>query len=126
MAFGAYLALSRDALRCLIGLSVMGSAVNLLLFASGRLTESTPPLIRADSDVLGVTANPLPQALVLTAIVIGLALICFGFVLLLGIVRRTGTDDINRLRFAEPVPEDPTKPPLSGALEAVESQEEGR
>lgn len=125
MASGAYLAQSRDALRCLVGLSVMGSAVNLLLFSAGRLSTSLPPLIATGSYALGTSANPLPQALVLTAIVIGLALICFGLVLLLGIVRVTDTDDITQMRFAEPEPEpdDPFKPALTGRLDSESDPE---
>lgn len=125
-ACGVYLALSRDGLRCLVGLSIVGSAVNLMLFASGRLTSPVPPVIPATATELGVAANPLPQALVLTAIVIGLALVCFGMVLLLGIVRQTGTDDLLRLRFAEPVPQDPVKPPLSGKLDSESNPEQGQ
>ena len=47
-------------------------------------------------------ANPLPQALVLTAIVIGFALMCFALVLVMQLVRRVGTDDALALRLVEP------------------------
>ncbi len=123
--FGVYLALSRDGLRCLVGLSILGSAINILVFAAGRVQSAIPPIIPQGQAVLQAAANPLPQALVLTAIVIGLALMCFGLVLLLGIVRTTGTDDLMRLREAEPVPEDPIKPPLAEPVHRQQDIEPG-
>lgn len=108
---GVYLALSRDVFRCVIGLTVLGAAANLVLFAAGRLGSARPAVIPLGEQVLQEAANPLPQALVLTAIVIGFALVCFALVLLVRLVRDTGTDDAGELRRAEPVPDDPVKPP---------------
>jgi multicomponent Na+:H+ antiporter subunit C len=110
-ASGAYLALSRDLLRCVLGLAILGSAVNLLLFAAGRVESATPAIMRAGEATLGASANPLPQALVLTAIVIGFVLTCFSLVLVLRIVHTTKSDDLDALRDAEPVPTDPRSPP---------------
>jgi multicomponent Na+:H+ antiporter subunit C len=76
LAAGLYLALSRDVLRCVVGLALLGSAVNLLLLAAGRLGSAQPAVVELGERVLQAAANPLPQALVLTAIVIGFALIC--------------------------------------------------
>ena len=113
LAAGVYLALSRDVLRCAVGLALSGSAVNLLLLAAGRLGPAQPALVEAGAAVLGeAAANPLPQALVLTAIVIGLALMCFALVLVLRLVQNAGSDDALALRHAEPVPDHPVKPPL--------------
>ena len=110
---GVYLALSRDALRVVLGLAVLGSAINLLLFASGRLGSALPAVVPLGDEVLASNAaNPLPQALVLTAIVIGFALVCFCLVLVLRLIRDAGTDDVLDLRHAEPRPTDPVKPPL--------------
>jgi multicomponent Na+:H+ antiporter subunit D len=81
VAAGAYLALSRDLFRVVVGLSVIGAALNLLVFASGRLDFAAPPIVVAGTQLLANAANPLPQALVLTAIVIGFALLCFSLVL---------------------------------------------
>jgi multicomponent Na+:H+ antiporter subunit C len=111
-AAGVYLALSRDLLRCVLGLSILSSAVNLLVFASGRLGSAAPPLVPADATLLPPSANPLPQALVLTAIVIGFALTCFSLVLAVRLAQRTDGDDTRALRFAEPVPDDPLAPPV--------------
>jgi multicomponent Na+:H+ antiporter subunit C len=118
LAAGCYLLLSRDLLRIVVGTFVLGSGANLLLLASGRLGATEPPVIPQGQTLLSASAaNPLPQALVLTAIVIGFALACFSLVLLLRLVQRTGTDDANALRWAEPLPADPVKPPLPDAVE---------
>ncbi|MCW5633255.1 MAG: NADH-quinone oxidoreductase subunit K [Rubrivivax sp.] len=111
LAAGAYLALSRDVLRCVVGLALLGNAVNLLLLVAGRLGPVQPAVVEAGRTVLEGAANPLPQALVLTAIVIGFALMCFALVLTMQLVRRAGTDDALALRFVEPEPTDPVKPP---------------
>jgi multicomponent Na+:H+ antiporter subunit C len=112
-AAGVYLALSRDVLRCVIGLALLGNAVNLLLLAAGRLGSARPAIVEPSGTVLQDAANPLPQALVLTAIVIGFALVCFALVLTMQLVRRAGTDDALALRFVEPEPNDPVKPPAA-------------
>lgn len=112
VAAGTYLALSRDLFRCLIGLALLGSGINLLLFASGRLTTKTPPIIEQTAEHLVAAANPLPQALVLTAIVISFALLCFSLVLAVRLMQTTRSHDITQLRAAEPPPADEYKPAL--------------
>jgi multicomponent Na+:H+ antiporter subunit C len=109
---GVYLALSRDLFRIVLGLAMVGSAANLVLFAAGRLGPTAPAVVPIGGNALADAANPLPQALVLTAIVIGFALVCFSLVLMLRLIRDAGTDDALALRDAEPVPADPVKPPL--------------
>lgn len=102
-AAGVYLALSRDLFRMVVGLAVLGSGVNLLLFASGRLGSLAPPIMEAGAATLASgAANPLPQALVLTAIVIGFALLCFGLVLAARLSRLAGSEDADALRATEP------------------------
>jgi len=112
VAAGTCLAFSRDLLRCLIGLALLGNGINLLLFSSGRLTVNTPPVIDAAASSLGVAANPLPQALALTAIVISFALLCFSLVLAVRILQLAGSDDLACLRAAEPPATDAVKPAL--------------
>jgi multicomponent Na+:H+ antiporter subunit C len=112
IAAGTYLALSRDLLRCLIGLALLGNGINLLLFSSGRLINDTPPIIAAGATTLGNATNPLPQALVLTAIVISFSLLCFSLVLGVRLIRLAGSDDVNRLRAAEPPATEAEKPAL--------------
>jgi multicomponent Na+:H+ antiporter subunit C len=111
-AAGVYLALSRDVIRCVLGLAILGGAANLALFASGRLGSVGPAVVPLGGTALADAANPLPQALVLTAIVIGFALLCFSLVLALRLIEHGGTDDALELRQAEPHPDDPVKPPL--------------
>jgi len=112
---GARLTSSRDLFRAALGLAVLGSAVNLLLFAAGRLGSDRPAIVPAGETVLGEAANPVPQALVLTAIVIGFAFACFSFVLVLRLVRDARTDHVEDLRFAEPLVGHPVEPPPNGA-----------
>lgn len=109
---GVYLLLSRDILRCVIGLGLMGNAVNLLLLVSGRMPYLEPAVIPSGENMLKAAANPLPQALVLTAIVIGLALLCFSLVLVLAIAERSGEDDLSALRHTEPKATKPLRPPF--------------
>lgn len=118
LAAGVYLSLSRDLLRCVVGVSVVGVAANLVIFTMGRPGATPPPLIPAGRAVLEEgAANPLPQALVLTAIVIGFALTCFSLVLVLAVKQRTGVADGDALRVSEPPPDPDGKPPLEGAPE---------
>lgn len=111
---GVYLALSKDLFRCVLGLGILGSAVNLVLLVSGRIEVMAPPVVPLGETVLTNAANPLPQALVLTAIVIGFALVCFALALVLRLIQLADTDDALELRMAEPHPEDPVKPPYNG------------
>lgn len=112
IAAGTYLALSRDLLRCLIGLALLGNGINLLLFSSGRLINDAPPIIAAGATTLGNATNPLPQALVLTAIVISFSLLCFSLVLGVRLIRLAGSNDVSRLRAAEPPATEAEKPAL--------------
>lgn len=100
---GIHLALSRDLLRVVIGLSLIGSGANLTVLAAGGFTSLAPPIVPAGSTALGTAADPLPQALVLTAIVIGFALVCLSIVLMLAVRATAATDDIDALRASEPV-----------------------
>jgi multicomponent Na+:H+ antiporter subunit C len=102
VAAGVYLTLSRDLLRAVIGISLIGTAANLVLFATSRPSAPAPPVVPVGESVLATAINPVPQALVLTAIVIGFSLTCFSLVLVLAIVQRTGSRDSERLRLAEP------------------------
>ncbi len=113
VAAGLYLTLSRDIFRCVIGLALLGAAANLVLFTMGRLGSPLPAVVPVGQAALGDAANPLPQALVLTAIVIGFAVLCYALVLLLRLIRDARTDDALALRHAEPVPDDPVKPPMA-------------
>jgi multisubunit Na+/H+ antiporter MnhC subunit len=70
--------LARNFMRFLFGLILLSNAANLIIFASGRMTPGAPALVPYGADTpLGVVGNALPQALVLTAIVIGFGLLAF-------------------------------------------------
>ena len=98
-----YLMLSKQSVRVLLGIALLGNAVNLLLFTSGRLTREVPPFIAAGLDVLpDNTANPLPQALILTAIVISFSFFAFLLVLTYRAFQELGTDNTDEMRLAEP------------------------
>lgn len=102
-----YLMLSRHIIRVLMGVAILGNAVNLLIFTAGRVTREAPPIIPGDAATLdaSVVANPLPQALILTAIVISFSF--FAFLLVLGYraFQELKTDDTDGMRVAEPVDE---------------------
>ncbi|CAN7331483.1 Na+/H+ antiporter subunit C [Agrobacterium genomosp. 3] len=106
-----YLMLSRHSIRVLLGIAILGNAVNLLLFTAGRLTREVPPIIPAGMDALPAgAANPLPQALILTAIVISFSFFCFLLVLTWRAFQELQTDDTDEMRTAEPAGE--PMPPL--------------
>ncbi|MBK8085928.1 MAG: Na+/H+ antiporter subunit C [Devosia sp.] len=107
-----YLLLARSLIRMLLGLALIGNAVNLLILVAGRLTRVVPPIAlgHADTPAAGA-ANPLPQALILTAIVIGFAMFCFLLVLAYRAYQSLEADDTDRMRVAEP--RHRPKPPMS-------------
>ena len=107
-----YLLLSRSLIRMLLGLTVLGNGVNLLILVAGRLTRVVPPIAPEDAYVpLPGAANPLPQALILTAIVIGFAMFTFLLVLAYRAYQSLEADNTDRMRVAEP--EGRPKPPMS-------------
>lgn len=102
-AAALYLMMSKHIVRVLLGVALLGNAVNLLLFTAGRLTREVPPIIPQGADTLAVgAANPLPQALILTAIVISFSFFCFLLVLTYRAYQDLGTDDTTDMRVAEP------------------------
>jgi multicomponent Na+:H+ antiporter subunit C len=93
--------LSRHLVRMLLGLSLLTTAVNLVVFLAGRIRSVQPPLIREGADRLQDSADPIPQALVLTAIVIGFALTVILASLALRAYRAHGTLASHEIRSAE-------------------------
>jgi multicomponent K+:H+ antiporter subunit C len=91
-AVGIYLLLARRTLPVILGLSLIGYATNLFLFASGGLVLDSAPLLSATRTGY---PDPLPQALVLTAIVIGFAMTAFLVVLALRGMGDLGTDSVD-------------------------------
>ncbi|MEM9319380.1 MAG: Na+/H+ antiporter subunit C [Pseudomonadota bacterium] len=108
VAAAVYLMLSGHMLRFIFGLVLISNAANLTIFTAGRMTEGAPPLIApgANAPPEGV-ANALPQALVLTAIVIGFGLFAFAVTLVWRAWGTLGTIEADEMRAAEPFPEEP-------------------
>jgi multicomponent Na+:H+ antiporter subunit C len=103
IAAAVYLLLSRSLLRMLLGIAILGNGINLVILVGGRLTRITPPILPAGTETpTHAIANPLPQALILTAIVIGFALFTFLIVLAYRAFAVIGTDDTDAMRLAEP------------------------
>ncbi len=78
-AAGIYRLLAGSRLDLLAGILLLSQAANLIVFASGGLLHGAAPLLH---DATGPLADPLPQALVLTAIVIGFGILAFLLILL--------------------------------------------
>ena len=106
-ATAVYLMLSSSLVRYLFGLVLIGNAANLVIFASGRLTRAEPALVPDGlAAPAAAVANALPQALILTAIVIGFGLLAFAFVLAYRAHDELGTVDTDAMRVAEPMDQD--------------------
>ncbi|KFL29389.1 monovalent cation/H+ antiporter subunit C [Devosia riboflavina] len=112
VSLGIYLLLSRSVIRMLIGMTILGNGVNLLIFTAGRVTREVAPIVPGGLDVpAGPIANPLPQALILTAIVIGFSMFSFLLVLAFRAYKSLDADNTDTMRLAEP--ENAPQPPLS-------------
>lgn len=95
---GFYLMLRRSIVKLIIGLALLGNAANLLIFTAAGLTPGSPPLIPpGQMRPLRPIADPLPQALILTAIVIGFGVLAFAMVLVYRTYQTTGTDDTDKM-----------------------------
>lgn len=92
VASGVYLLLRARTFPVILGLMLLSYAANLFLLAMGRLSVTTPPVIVAGAEEY---ADPLPQALVLTAIVIGFGMAAFIVALALRARLSTGTDHVD-------------------------------
>lgn len=101
-AIAAYLLMSRNVLRIVLGLLLLGNTANLSIFISGRLESRVPPLVPEGETLIAISANPLPQALILTAIVISFALVAYAVVLFEQAHQSLGTLDTEAMREAEP------------------------
>ena len=97
-ASGIYLMLRRRLAQLIIGLGLLSNGTNLLIFTAGGLTRGRPPVVPAGPcALLPPFADPVPQALLLTAIVIGFGLLAFSLVLAHRVHATTGTDDVDEV-----------------------------
>ncbi|MXS85408.1 Na+/H+ antiporter subunit C [Nitrosomonas sp. HPC101] len=93
---GVWLLLRPRTYQVIIGLGLLSYAVNLFIFSVGRLVMGRPPITQAGAQIdPAAFADPVPQALVLTAIVIGFATTALFLVILLASRGLTGTDHVD-------------------------------
>ncbi|WP_291779162.1 Na+/H+ antiporter subunit C [Cecembia sp.] len=101
-ASGLYMLLRRSMFKMIIGLILLGNGVNLLIFLLGRLTKGHPPVIDSNAKIFTeIYADPLPQALILTAIVIGFGLQSFAIILIKRVYQVLQTDDLDELNSTD-------------------------
>jgi len=99
---GTYMILRRSLVKVILGLIFLGHAANLLIFTIGRLTKGAPPFIPQGAETLAEPyADPLPQALILTAIVIGFGIQAFAIVLFKRTYQTVGTDDLDKMKSTD-------------------------
>ncbi len=125
-ASGVYLMLARHLLQVVFGITLISGAASVVVFVSGRLSAVAPALVPTGAEAPPAgAANPLPQALVLTAIVIGFGLAAFALALTVAAHRRLGTADPEAMREAEPrAPETPPAEPPAAERPAFEPPRE--
>jgi len=99
-ATGVYMMLRRSVVKLLVGIALLSHAANLLVFSAAGVTRGEPPVMDGSSAPTA-TADPLPQALVLTAIVISFGVLAFAIALLHRAHQETRSDDVDRMEAPE-------------------------
>ena len=101
-AASIYMMLRRSIVKLVIGLILLSNAANLLLFTVVGMTRGLPPLID-EGNLLptGGWADPLPQALILTAIVIAFGVLAFAVVLIHRAYEVVNEDDLDKMRSTD-------------------------
>ena len=94
-ASGIWLILRPRSFQVIIGLALLSYAVNLFIFGVGRIKMGAPPVLDPTKTDISRYADPVPQALVLTAIVIGFAMTALFLVVLLASRGLTGADHVD-------------------------------
>ena len=103
-AMGIFLILRRSLVKLIIGLILVGNGINLLIFLMGGLNRGNPPIIDSTAKVLAnPNVDPVPQALVLTAIVISFGLQSFAIVLIKHVYKTLKTDDLDALNTTDSI-----------------------
>lgn len=101
-AAAVYLLLRRSLVKLLIGLVLLSHAANLLIFTAAGLTRAQSPVIGAKAtNLVSPFADPLPQALILTAIVISFGVTAFALVLAYRAHKIVGADNLDRLKSTD-------------------------
>ncbi|QJQ94763.1 MULTISPECIES: Na+/H+ antiporter subunit C [Halomonadaceae] len=98
-AMAIYMMLRRSIVKLVIGLMLLSNAANLLIFTSAGMVRGAPPLIAEGAlGPPGGIADPLPQALVLTAIVIAFGVLAFAVVLIRRAYEIVKADDLDKMK----------------------------
>ena len=101
-AAGIYMMLRRSLFKLILGLVLLSHGANLLIFTAGGLTRAQPPVIPPGATRPVVpSADPLPQALILTAIVISFGVLAFALVLFHRTYQTMGSDDPDELKVGD-------------------------
>ncbi len=101
-AAGIFMMLRRSMVKLIAGLVLLGYASNLLIFTVSRLTRAKPPLVPQGAHSLAEPfADPVPQALILTAIVIGFGLQAFALVLVKRAYQAVDSDDLDHVTASD-------------------------
>jgi multicomponent Na+:H+ antiporter subunit C len=101
-AAGIYMMLRRSLFKLVLGLVLLSHGANLLIFTVGGLTRGRPPVVAPGSTGPDSSAaDPLPQALILTAIVIGFAVLAYSLVLFHRGYQTLGSDDPDDLKVSD-------------------------
>ena|SRR6185436_9215325 len=96
-ATGFYLMLRRRLAQLIIGLGLLSNGTNILIFAAAGVTRGQPPLVGGAGVTAASLADPVPQSLILTAIVIGFGVLAFSLVLSHRVQASVGSDDIDAI-----------------------------
>ncbi len=100
-AVGVYMLLRRSVLKLVLGIIFLSNAVNLTIFIAAGLVKGKPAFVTEGSANPADMADPIPQALILTAIVIGFGLVAFTLALKYKYFSLSGTDDLDELKETE-------------------------
>jgi multicomponent Na+:H+ antiporter subunit C len=96
-ATGLYLMLRRRLAQLIVGLGLLANGSNILIFTAAGITRGEAPVIPADGVVRTLFADPVPQSLILTAIVIGFGVLAFALVLAHRVHESARSDDIDAI-----------------------------
>lgn len=103
-AAGLYLMLHRGMVKLIIGIMMLSYATNLFIFLIARITRGVPAIVdQTEEQLVPPFADPIPQALILTAIVIGFGIQAFAIVLVRKVYKLTGTSDMEQLNSSEKI-----------------------
>lgn len=101
-ACAIYMMMRRSMIKLIIGIALLSHASNLLIFTVTGVVRGSPPLLNEEGAPLTAgIADPLPQALILTAIVISFGLLAFALALIQRTYESVGTDDLDQMRTTD-------------------------